>query len=166
MIETADYYVATDGNDSNDGSENSPLGTISEAVSRVSAGDLIYVRGGTYQHSNGNPIHIDGVAGTESNPIRLEGYPGERPTIRWEGGSVEGWDKEGGFFVDTDSPWWEFRNLEVTDSSFCGFWVTNGGGSHSLVFEDLHIHHNGNSGIQTGSNNCTFRNVESVAFQV
>lgn len=161
MPEDANYYVATDGDDSNSGTETNPLRTIQEAVDRVSAGDLVYVRGGTYEQTNGNPISIDEVAGTESEPIRLEGYPGERPRLQWEGGSVSGWDKDGGFHIQRNSPYWEFRNLEVTESPFCGFWVDRDDGSHSIVFEDLNLHHNGNTGIQVSVGNCTFRNVIS-----
>ncbi|MFW5978010.1 MAG: DUF1565 domain-containing protein, partial [Halohasta sp.] len=55
MAETADYYVSLDGDDDNDGSETSPLRTVREAVDRVSEGELIYVREGTYEQPYHEP---------------------------------------------------------------------------------------------------------------
>ena len=44
----ADYYVATTGNDSNDGSAATPFATIDAAITNAVAGDIIYVAAGTY----------------------------------------------------------------------------------------------------------------------
>ena len=48
----ADWYVATTGSDSNDGSEASPFKTPNVAVSSASAGDVIHVAAGTYTISS------------------------------------------------------------------------------------------------------------------
>jgi parallel beta-helix repeat protein len=45
---TNSYYIATNGNDSNSGSFSSPFHTFSKALSKVSAGDTVYVKDGTY----------------------------------------------------------------------------------------------------------------------
>jgi parallel beta-helix repeat protein len=46
---TADtYYVATDGNDADPGTEERPFQTIRQGLSILSAGDTLYIRGGTY----------------------------------------------------------------------------------------------------------------------
>ena len=59
------YYVATDGDDLNDGSIDHPFKTIyPKATSVAVAGDTIYVRGGTHIYtsyigiwdSNGTPL--------------------------------------------------------------------------------------------------------------
>ncbi|MEM9929748.1 MAG: DUF1565 domain-containing protein [Bacteroidota bacterium] len=44
-----DYYVAKDGNDANDGSEGSPFLTIGKAASLMVAGDVCYIKEGTYR---------------------------------------------------------------------------------------------------------------------
>lgn len=44
----ATWYVATDGNDSDPGTQSLPLATIQEAVDRASDGDTILVEAGTY----------------------------------------------------------------------------------------------------------------------
>ena len=47
----ADYYVATNGNDTSSGSIEFPLLSLDEAVSRMDAGDTCYLRGGRYRQS-------------------------------------------------------------------------------------------------------------------
>lgn len=76
----ATYYVATTGNNSNDGSESTPWLTIKKAVDTMVAGDTTYVRGGTYNVSGSIRF---GVTGTASAPIKLLNYPGELPIINF-----------------------------------------------------------------------------------
>ena len=68
---TATYYVATNGSDSNAGTLAAPLATIQKAVSLVSAGGTIAVRGGTYALSTNITIS---KSGTSSAPITLTNY--------------------------------------------------------------------------------------------
>ena len=42
------YYVATDGNDGNPGTEALPWQTIQKAAKTMVAGDTVYIRSGTY----------------------------------------------------------------------------------------------------------------------
>ncbi|XOV79620.1 MAG: right-handed parallel beta-helix repeat-containing protein [Aestuariibacter sp.] len=69
----AQIYVASGGNDSNDGSINSPLASVQAAVDSASPGDTIYLRGGTYMvtESNGGDIDI------RTPNLVLRSYPGE-----------------------------------------------------------------------------------------
>ncbi|UAY50922.1 right-handed parallel beta-helix repeat-containing protein [Ferruginibacter albus] len=68
------YYVATTGNDNNIGTSLfEPFATLSKAVSKATvAGDIIYVRSGTYTVST--PIKIS-KPGTAANRILLSVYP-------------------------------------------------------------------------------------------
>ena len=72
------YYVATNGSDSNPGSQNSPFATITHAATKAKAGDTVYVRGGTYTFSNEQYI---GSIGTSSAPISYQSYPGEKAIL-------------------------------------------------------------------------------------
>ena len=45
----ADYYVATDGDDTNAGTLDAPFKTVGHAVSQIASGDTLYIRGGTYR---------------------------------------------------------------------------------------------------------------------
>jgi hypothetical protein len=76
----ADYYVATTGNNSNDGlSVGSPFLTIGRAVSVLQAGDTIHIRGdaGAYQERVG----LLGLVGTAESPITLKTYDGDPPAV-------------------------------------------------------------------------------------
>ena len=56
-------YVATDGSDNNDGSENSPFATIQAGINASSDGDLVLVQAGTYVENinyNGKNIVVQG----------------------------------------------------------------------------------------------------------
>ena len=74
----ADYYVATNGSDSNDGKTvERPLRTITKAESVMVAGDTALVRGGVYNES----VRFHGQSGTAENPIVYKAYPGETPIV-------------------------------------------------------------------------------------
>ena len=77
-IYSADYYVSSSGTDNGScGSEGSPCQTIQYALdNKVSAGDTLYIRGGTYRET----ITID-EDGSSGNVITIQNYPNEVVTI-------------------------------------------------------------------------------------
>lgn len=81
--QAATYYVATTGNDSNNGSIYTPWQTIQHAANAVTAGDTVYVRQGTY-----NEIVTMKASGTASQPILFSSYPGELATVDGTGLAV------------------------------------------------------------------------------
>ena len=64
------YYVDTNGNDSNPGSELAPFKTLFRAVARAKAGDAIFVNKG--RHIERKQISIR-VSGTKNRPIVIRG---------------------------------------------------------------------------------------------
>ena len=68
-----DYYVATDGNDGDDGSYATPWATWDKAASTAVAGDTVYFLGGVYYE---NTVTIDN-SGSLGNPICFFGYPSD-----------------------------------------------------------------------------------------
>ncbi len=64
--------MATDGNDSNPGTESQPWRTIQKANNTLQSGDTVHIRAGTYQESI-----IPSRSGTEGNYITYAAYPGE-----------------------------------------------------------------------------------------
>jgi len=71
-----DYYVATDGNDSNNGlTTNTAWLTLSHAISASLGGDTIYVRAGTYTGSGYQTLIPK--SGSASNYTIIQGYPGD-----------------------------------------------------------------------------------------
>lgn len=76
-LNAADYYVATDGSDSNAGTLLAPFATIQHAATVLSPGDTCYIRGGSYYQ---NTV-IDGLHGTSSLPITFTNYSNETVTF-------------------------------------------------------------------------------------
>ena len=71
------YFVAKNGSDLNDGSQEKPFGTIGHAVTKLRPGDTLTIRGGTYDEGFTVP-----VSGTRERPIVIRGAPGERVFIQ------------------------------------------------------------------------------------
>ncbi|KAB2853943.1 MAG: hypothetical protein F9K46_17640, partial [Anaerolineae bacterium] len=70
------YFVATNGNNSWPGTVSQPWRTIQYAAGRVVAGDVVWIRGGTYVEQV-TPTN----SGQSGRPITYKAYPGEQPII-------------------------------------------------------------------------------------
>ena len=109
----ANWYVATNGSDSAAGSLAAPLQTVSKGFSKAGAGDIIYVRGGTYRES----ISLVGKSGSAGNPITLTSYTNETAIIS-------------GLDVQPNLNW-------TTNSGISNVWVaTYTGGAFEQMFVD------------------------------
>lgn len=76
----ATYYVSPTGSDaSGNGSIGSPWFTLNKAWSSVTAGDIVYMRGGTYYYTSAQ--NLTGKSGNSSNYINVWNYSGENPII-------------------------------------------------------------------------------------
>jgi hypothetical protein len=76
------WYVATDGSDTGSGTVSDPFHSIEKAVSIVQEGEIIFVRGGTYNLVN--TISIT-KSGTVASPVSLFAFPGEHPVLDFSG---------------------------------------------------------------------------------
>ncbi|PGO80530.1 carbohydrate-binding cenc domain protein, partial [Bacillus cereus] len=94
------YYVSTTGNDSNDGTSlSTPFQTIQHAASVASAGDTVYIRGGTYRESV-TPVN----SGTSGNPITYQNYNDETAIISGND-VVTGWSLDSGNIYKAPINW-------------------------------------------------------------
>ncbi len=75
-LSATDYYVAKDGNDTNDGSENAPFLTISKAASLMVAGDACFIKEGVYRE-----ILRPANGGTAAAPIIFRAFGEDKVTI-------------------------------------------------------------------------------------
>lgn len=91
------YYVATNGKDSNAGTQAAPWRTIQKAANVAAAGDTVYVRGGTYHEKV--IVKNSGAAG---NYITFSSYPGETAVVDVRDIKMENYH-EGGFTVNQKS---------------------------------------------------------------
>jgi hypothetical protein len=77
--ETAKYYVATNGSDSNFGTNiAAPFATLGKAAGLATNGTLVYVRGGRYAVASKISFSKNGSA---TKLIRIRAYPGESPVL-------------------------------------------------------------------------------------
>ena len=97
--EPGEYYVSPDGSNRNDGRLNRPWRTLRYALEMLSAGDVLYLRDGTYYE---HEIKI-GISGSASTPITIRSYPGERAVI--DGGVP--------YFTTTRGSEWEIIDSNI-----------------------------------------------------
>ena len=76
-LNASTYYLAVDGLDSNEGSKNNPWKSFEISITKLSAGDTLYLRGGIYYE---HPMDFR-LKGTSSDPIIIQSYPGENVEI-------------------------------------------------------------------------------------
>lgn len=88
----AKYYVAPNGSDTNTGTINSPFLSIQRSQDAVSAGDTVYVRGGTYMMTESQIALKSSIfayvtylnkSGTAGKMIKYWAYPGEKPVFNY-----------------------------------------------------------------------------------
>jgi len=141
------YYVATNGNDENPGSETKPFRTVQKAADTARAGDVILVHGGIYREAV-----VLRFSGQEGRPIVFKNYPGEQPVIQpGELGkeppdhgvllrAKEGYQKPIG--------WITIEGLEIR-YGWDGVKIYN---AHDIIIRNCNIHENYNQGILGNGN--------------
>ncbi|MCD6499814.1 MAG: right-handed parallel beta-helix repeat-containing protein [Deltaproteobacteria bacterium] len=137
------YYIAPDGDDDADGSENAPWATFAHANRVVTPGDLVLVRGGTYyeyvslggldENPNGYCI------GTEDQPIVWRAYPGEHVIFDGAQSTVPT-----GLFSLRSVEWVVVRDFEFHGSIRIGVALQH---CKDVVLENIYSHDNDGSGI-------------------
>ena len=81
VLYASEFYVETNGSDSNSGTQISPFRTIKKGVTALSAGDTLFVKSGTYRESIlswKTPIS-NGTSWAQ--PITISSFPGDIVTI-------------------------------------------------------------------------------------
>jgi len=133
-----DYYVATDGNDSNDGSYSSPFLTWGHAFGVAQAGDTVYIRGGTYLSSDAASVSNSGTS--FENMIYLFNYPGESPVLDCR----NHYSSYNAGITVNEVQYIHIKGLEVTNVFMTHSNTTAGAisaqSSANLIFENITVH--------------------------
>ncbi|MFC9915678.1 carbohydrate-binding protein [Streptomyces sp. NPDC127197] len=136
---TADaLYVAPNGTDSAAGTQTSPT-TLTSAISRITPGGTIYLRGGTYNHSQTITIPA-GNNGTSSARTKLSAYPGETPVLNFSAQSESSSNRG----LAVNGSYWHVSGIVVERAGDNGIFV---GGSNN-VFERTVTRFNRDTGLQ------------------
>ncbi len=132
-------YVATNGNDQNDGTKSSPFRTLNKAASQATNGTTVYIREGTYQEH----LHIK-HSGTKSKPIVFKAYNDEDVTLT-RGDDV---DTEGNTalitidsknYITINGLTLENLSTNLADEKVMGIFIT--GSSSHISIENNHVQH-------------------------
>lgn len=148
----ATYYISPTGNDtSGNGTITSPWFTLNKAWSTVAAGDVIYMRGGTYAYTSTQLL--TGKNGTSASKITITAYPNEKPIVK-KGGSFS-------YRMATAMIYITGSNIFMSNISLTGFrqedaylWVAlKLVDINNCTFERLSIHGNSSGIYLNGSSN-------------
>jgi len=72
------YFISPTGNDSSPGTIDSPWKTLETSVNKLSAGDILYIRGGDYTLNEAIRCQ---KSGSQGKPIVYSAYEDEKPVI-------------------------------------------------------------------------------------
>ncbi|WP_030640646.1 MULTISPECIES: carbohydrate-binding protein [Streptomyces] len=133
-------YVSPAGTDGAAGTESAPT-TLTSAISRITPGGTIYLRGGTYGYSSTITIPA-GSNGTASARTTLSAYPGEKPVLNFSAQSESSSNRGIQLFAD----YWRLYGLTVEHAGDNGIYV---GGSNNIV-ERVVTAYNRDTGLQLG----------------
>ncbi|MFI6120919.1 right-handed parallel beta-helix repeat-containing protein [Streptomyces sp. NPDC051064] len=131
-------YVAPDGSDDAAGTESAPT-TLSSAISRVTSGGTIYLRGGTYEYSETVTIP-PGNDGTSSARTTLAAYPDETPVLNFAAMSEDPANRG----LAVNGAYWHIDGIIVEHAGDNGIFV---GGSDNVI-EHVVTRFNHDSGLQ------------------
>ncbi len=156
-LSAATYYVATNGSDSNPGTISQPWLTIQKGFSSIAAGDILYIRGGTYLPSgtiSGGQISgavANGKKGSASKMYNVFAYPGEQPVLDCRNITNTSNGRVGIYIVNSD--YWYIKGIEITRVDQNKSPVQRGqglliqGGNYNKI-ELVSAHHNGGPGLE------------------
>jgi parallel beta-helix repeat protein len=144
------YYVATNGSDSVSCASarniGSPKRTVVTALTCLSAGDTLYIRGGTYTGINNDHNRIP--SGTSwQNPVKIASYPGEtaRLTVAYSTEAVLNLTANRNFGGTLEYVIFENLTLDHKSGGIAGSAIGSYGPSRHLAFVNLDVNSTGYS---------------------
>jgi len=157
------FYVATDGDDGNAGTQESPFQTIRRGAQALSAGDTLIVQGGTYSQGSDHIVIPSGAS--SSQPVTVQAASGETVVLQatertdtivffedgsqhiiFDGFSLDANDLATWALAIGDASHISVRNCEMKNALDSGMLVFG----HSHEFSNLEVHDNGASTFEHG----------------
>ncbi len=145
------YYVATNGNDINSGTETLPWKTIQKAANTLIAGDTALIKSGTY-----NERVIIQNSGSPNNFIVFSNYQNDNVIV--DGNGISWGSTWNGLFDISGKNYIQVEGLTVMNADYGGIWVEN---SDQIVIRNNYTYNSFSSGIGVWySSNITIENNE------
>jgi hypothetical protein len=144
ILHSAVYFVSPSGSDSNIGAIGSPFYALSKAITTASAGDTIYMRGGTYYYTTATQIDKSGTADAR---INIWAYSDEKPVIdgaQMTYSTATERKARRGFMIYGN--YYYIKGIEVTHTPDNGMRIK----ASYIKVENCSFHHNRNTGLQIG----------------
>lgn len=124
------------------------------AITKVAAGDTIYMRTGTYAFSTQVTIAF-GNNGSAGARKCLFAYQNEKPILDFDGQPVSTNTADNGRGIQLEGNYWHLRGLDVRNSADNGIFVA---GSNNII-EGCITQGNNDSGLQISRRNSTLANI-------
>jgi pectate disaccharide-lyase len=137
---TGAVYVAPNGTDGAAGTQAAPT-TLTSALTRISPGGTIYLRGGTYNFASTVTI-AQGNDGTSSARKTLSAFPGETPVLDFSAQALASANRGLQLFAS----FWHVFGITVQHAGDNGIYV---GGSNNVI-ERVVTRANRDTGLQLG----------------
>lgn len=141
------FYLSPTGLDTNPGTITEPFYSLNKAWTVISAGDTVYMRGGSYKYTSTQ--FLKGKNGTSNLPINIWAFPGEAPIITRDTDFTYTWSSG----VCLTGNYLHLKGIEITgftqenSNIFAGLRVTD---SNHNTFEQINSHHNGHGCVISG----------------
>jgi len=135
----AQLFVSPSGSDTSAGTIDAPLKTIAKALSLVTPGDTVYVRGGRYALTSTIAIP---KSGTSNAMYYLFAYRDERPFLDFSAMSVSGSNRG----INLNKNYWYIKGFDIWKAGDNGIIIS---GSNNIV-ENCSFSENGDTGVQLG----------------
>jgi len=132
-------YISPTGNDANPGTFAAPFRTITKAVSTATAGDTIYMRGGSYATATTISISKTGSAAAK---FYLLAYPGERPVLDFSAMAVSSSNRG----INLSGSYWLVKGIDFYHAGDNGMFMS---GSNNTI-ELCNFYENSDTGLQIG----------------
>src|SRR3990172_10621796 len=163
VASATDYYVATSGNNVNQGTLSLPWQTLSYAMTKLQPGDTLYIADGTWNEPMIPP------SGTATKRITIQAMNKGKVILSgsWTSG-VDGLELDRSSYVTVRGikvqNFWRGLHLggssshhnEVYDSEFTGSdteIVMIGSGAHDILLDNISVHTKRNGGLSGNTNN-------------
>lgn len=141
-----EFFVSTNGSDSNDGSQNTPWGTIQYALDQLEPGHTLMIMPGSYDETL-----VMSRSGTADNKIHIKGQAFDTTVLDGTNGDRDLFFVEGADYI-------EISDLTFTEAPRAAVRLSN---SNHIEIRDCLIANNGTWGIFTDfSDNTTISNCD------